>query len=299
MTKEREDDAEELESTEGMPEDDQPEISVKNNDGGEPVVEVQRETRKERRERESADRTRKLIEEAQKPLRDQLALMAQMSQRPVQQAQQQQAQEPAKAGADPAWRKIVSEQSRIVSLVRASQDPAEIKRLEDEWHDAEYRKGQIIASKEANSVRDQFRRDNPPAEDPVHRLARTEFADVLGYGPDATNYAGALFTQEKIRAFRDKRPFDEMATHRAVLAKTAEDFYLRPKALPSRNPVQQGRFSSLSASSTGNGSNGGPTRALTKDEKKMAIAYAGAGVQETEAYAKWSKMMGPEYFRDA
>jgi hypothetical protein len=31
----------------------------------------------------------------------------------------------------------------------------------------------------------------------------------------------------------------------------------------------------------------------------MAIAYAGAGVQETEAYAKWSKMMGPEYFRDA
>jgi hypothetical protein len=296
MTKEREDEteAEDLDFGEGQQADEQPEISTKD-EGGETVVEVQRESRKERREREQAERTLELIEQANKPLRDQLAMMAQMRQAPVQQ-QAPAAPVQQQTGADPEWRKLVQEQTRIVSLVRASNDPAEIKRLEDEWHDAEYRKGQIVASKEAERVREQFRRENPPAEDPVHKLVRSEFADVLNYGPDATSWATSLFAQEKIKAFREKRPFDEMATHRRVLQQTAEEFNLRPKALPARNPVQQGRFSSLSASSAKGSGGDGAARPLTKEEKRMAIAFAGNGVPEAKAYTDWAKMMGPEYF---
>lgn len=293
-TKEREDDSEELESTEGTVVDDQPEILVKEDSAGEHTVEVARESRKERREREAAERTRKLIEDANKPLRDQLTMLAQQRQQIPQFAPPPAAAAP-QTGADPEWRKLVQEQTRIVALVRSSQDPAEIKRLEDEWHDAEYKKGQIIANKSAENMREQFQREHPPAEDPVHKLVRTEFADVLNYGPDATSYATGLFLQEKARASRERRPFDEMATHRKVLLQTAEEFGLRPKALPARNPAQQGRFSSLNASSVGSGSPGG-IRALTKDEKKMAIAYAGPGVTEAKAYSEWSKMMGPDYF---
>jgi hypothetical protein len=294
MTKEREE--EDLESTEGTPEDDQPEVLVKDSGGGEQVVEVARESRKERRQREQADITRKIIEEAQKPLLDQLAMLAR--QQPV---VQQFVQPPAAiptGGSDPEWRKLVQEQTRIVSLVRASTDPTEIKRLEDEWHDAEYKKGELIASKTTERAQQKFRRDNPPPEDPVHKIVRSEFQDVLTYGPDATEYASALFKQEKIRAFREKRSFDEMATHRKVLTQTAEEFGLRPKALPVRNPAQQGRFSSLSASSTGSGATGGPPRALTKAEKSMARAFAGPDMPEQKAYESWSKMMGPDYFRD-
>ena len=35
---------------------------------------------------------------------------------------------------------------------------------------------------------------------------------------------------------------------------------------------------------------------LPKEEKRMAIAFAGNGVPEAKAYTDWAKMMGPEYF---
>jgi hypothetical protein len=295
MTKEREDEAEEQDVAEGSPADDQPEISVKN-EGGEATVEVSRESRKERREREASDRTRKLIEEAQKPLRDQLAMMANMRQAPQQQFVPPPAAAPA--GADPEWKELVKRQTRLVALVRASTDREEIQRLEDEWHDAEYKKGEIIASKATESLSERMRRENPPAENPVHKMVRSEFPDVLNYGPDATNYATGLFLQEQAKASRERRPFDELATHRMVLAKTAEDFGLRPKSMPSRNPTQQARFATPGSNSTGSGSSGGPTRALTKAEKAMAIAFAGKGVPEAKAYTEWSNMMGQDYFRD-
>jgi hypothetical protein len=295
MTKEREDEVEEFETTEGTPADDQPEILVKDQDG-QPVVEVRPGSRKEERERRRADEVRKIIEETQRPLRDQLTWLVSQRQSPAQQPAAVPVAVPP--GVDPEWRKLVQDQTRIVALVRASNSAEDIQKLEEEWHNAEYRKGEIIALKTTKAMREQLARDNPTPEDPVHKMARSEFLDVLNYGPDATAYASGLFLQEKAKASRERRPFDEMATHRAVLLRTAEDFSIRPKALPARSSAQQGRFSSPGSSSTGAGAGSGPTRALTKPERTMAIAFADRGVPEDKAYAAWSKMMGPEYFRE-
>ena len=295
MSKEREDDIEEQEATETSPADDQPEVSVKEQ-GGEQHVEVG-PSRREQREKKRADEMRKIIDESTKPLRDQIAMMAQIRQPQVQPAVQQQQATVAQAGADPEWKRLVKEQTRIVSLVRASSDPAEIQKLEDEWHDAEYKKGEIIASKSTAAMRAQLARDNPPPEDPVFRMARTEFPDVLNYGPDATGLASSIFQRNKILAARERRPFDDMAEHRKALSTAAEELGLRQKALPARNPVQQARFASPSTNSTGSGSGGGPTRALNANEKTMARAYAGKGVPDAEAFTQWAKMMGPEYFQ--
>lgn len=295
MSKEREEEVEEQEGQEVSPEDNQPEVSVEDK-GGEQVVDV-RPSRKERRERERADEIRKLIEESQKPLRDQLAMMAQMSRQAPTTVVAAPAVAPAPAGANPEWKRLVKEQERIVSLTHAATTPAEIQNLNDEWHDTEYRKNRIVADEAANEKVKRFREENPPAENPVHKLVRSEFQDVMNDGPDATAYASSLFTQEKIKAFRDKRPFDDMATHRKVLQQTAEDFGLRQKPLPPRNAAQQGRFASISPSGTGTGGPA-PTRALTKEEKQMAIARAEKGTQPAKAYADWAKEMGPEYFRE-
>jgi hypothetical protein len=295
MSKEREDDIEEQEATETSPADDKPEISVSEKDG-EAHVEVSRESVREKRERRRADEMRKVIEESTKPLRDQIQMLSQIRQQPTQQAVQQQQAPAVQAGADPEWKKLVKDQTRIVALVRASTDPAEIQRLEDEWHDAEYKKGEIIASKSTAAMRAQLARDNPPPEDPVFRLVRSEFPDVLNYGPDATMLASSHFQRAKIMAARERRPFDDMAEHRKSLTAAAEELGIRQKALPARNPAQQARFASPSTNSTGSGAGGGATRALTASEKTMARAFAGKGVPDAEAFTKWSQMMGPEYF---
>jgi hypothetical protein len=128
-------------------------------------------------------------------------------------------------------------------------------------------------------------------------MVRSEFPDVLNYGPDATGLASSIFQRSKILAARERRPFDDMAEHRKALSTAAEELGLRQKALPARNPTQQSRFASPSTNSTGSGAGGGPTRSLNANEKTMARAFAGKGVPDAEAFTRWAKMMGPEYFQ--
>ena len=286
MSKERED-QEDLEA-ETTPADDQPEVSVREDEAGRSVVEASQESRAEKRKRQRMEEMGGLVDSKLKPIAE---MLQQLRQQPQPQFQPPPVAAPVKDDVKEAWLKHSRRQEEIVTAMSAARDPSTLERLRGEWHDEEYAKTELVAKKHVPAPVKQ--------EPPEFVVLRSEFPDVLQAGPDVTGYASSLFRQEEIKARRSGKPFNVMDLHRKALTQAAREFGIRaPEATPKPSDAQKARFGGAGPASTGGSSGVAFSRPLSSAEKQMAHARYPKGTPPKKAEEMWAKEMGADYFKE-
>jgi hypothetical protein len=295
MSKEREDPTEgnENEASETADEKITPEVHT--DDGGEPVVSIPRESNRERRRREQAEETARLVKEAVAPFQQQIQtfqsmmpMLAQQRQAPVQQ------QEPVNE-LETQWMSKRERMGEITQLMRGASTQGDLDRLTKEYHKLDFESANLVAESRAKAAQEQFSRANPPAPHPVAEMFQREFKDMMAAPQRARDLAKGIFLT--LQAESDGS-VDEMELHRKAMTQAAERLGIRkPKAGPAPSEAQRGRFAGSPPSSQG--SRGGPGRQLTSDEKKIARAWgSGSNLTPEQAYIEWPKFVGKDYFEE-
>jgi hypothetical protein len=295
MSKQREDSAEsnddDREPVEGADEQITPEVHT--DEGGEPVVSVPKESNRQRRRREQAEETVRLVKEAVAPFQQQIQtfqsmmpMLAQQRQAPAQQ------QEPANE-LESKWMSKRERMGEITQLMRSATDTAQLDKLTKEYHKLDFESANLVAESRAQAAQEQFSRANPPAPHPVAEMFQREFKDMMAAPQRARDLAKGIFLT--LQAESDGT-VDEMELHRKAMTQAAERLGIRkPKGGPAPSDTQRGRFAGSPPSSQG--SRGGTGRQLTADEKKIARAWgSGSGLTPEQAYVEWPKFVGKEYF---
>jgi hypothetical protein len=297
--KNREDQVDDNEPS-GQGAEDEHEASIRREDGKPPVVEVQQESRAERRARERRQEMERIVEERNRPVLDQLTALARRLDgigTVMAQPQARQQETPKPQDVDPEFMKIRRRQGEIMSLIQNAKTQTQIDELEREYYRLDQDALDARARKQTEEMREQFKRDNPPRVPHEIEVVRTEFPDVIG-NEAAANWASTLFRQAELEA--GGKPFDRIATHRRCLQASGEKYGIRRPAVPAARPSEQGRFGGVPPANSGR-SGGVVTRALTEHERAVAMAAAPKGTTQEEAEEMWVKKVlkaRPNYFKD-
>jgi len=262
-------------------------------DGG-AEVDLHRESRRERRQREARERIDRTIADAMKPLREQNEALARqlremsmgLMQRPLQPAPPEQRQEQAADEDEEAYTNIKRKQADVIARIRRA--PAEkLDELQKEWERLERQSVKLVADSAAKRALSEYK---PPAQmNPHEQVLRSEFPDVFGH-QKALGYAWSLFTQARDEAEIRGEQFDYAAGHKAALTKAAQVFGLRKAPPPPPPKGQRERFAAPGGSSSA-GAGGQVTRKLSKEERKMALASDSSDRSDAEKIARWTKAM--------
>jgi hypothetical protein len=310
MSKQRENSEPEPKAREGTEppaerdDDSGPDVEVSVNDEGQHVVtgQIDGKSRRERRQEEQAERIRKAIEEQNRPFSEKLTQFERTIQNLGALLQQRQPATAAPAGVASAdsdeWMSKTERQEELIESMRSARDPETLAKHRKEYLRLERDKQVLIAEQAARKHQEAYARANPPQETYEVRTLKQEFADILG-DDSAREYAWGLFQQARARANRERKPLNEFETHRACLTQAGRDLGIRQAPSPRPSDAQRARFASPIPNSTGSG--GGFSRPLTKIEERVAVEWAGPGVERQAAISGWTKMMlkqDPNYFKD-
>ena len=296
MSKERED-REELEQQQT---DAEPDIQVEEKDGkftptGEPT-----ESRAQRKARERAEETRRLIAEAQSPLMGTITALQQQIAGLAPSAQQQRpaTQEHKESEIHPEWMNLSRRQEELVQIMANAKDQSTLDRSREEWHKLDFKKQRIAAEEATKNLHEQFKRENPPQTPFELRAIKQEFSDVLAR-PAARERARGYFLSAREEAVESRKPFNEIEAHRAALSRAAQEMGMRQPPVARPSDAQRGRLAGVSSTGVSAGGTG-PMRQIHPSERRIAIALADKGTLEKEAISAWAKQMvkdDPGYFR--
>jgi hypothetical protein len=276
-----------------QPDDNDRDVDVSERDG-KTEVEVHRESRRERKQREFDERNQKRIEESLGPIRQQnealqrqlaefIQLQRQQPQQQVQQARQQD------NGIDPDLAAIKSKQAALIRRARTAKDEDEADRIELEYRKLDQEAIDLRAGKLVDEKLKGFR--PPPQMNYQEQQLRAEFNDVF-QNPRAERYAASLVTQAEELALARGEQVNPMKVRQEALLKAAHDLGIRKAATPAPKPSQAARLSNRGNNAIPvRGNERSTKRTLTPAERQAAIASGNPELTPEQNIARWTKAM--------
>lgn len=278
------------------PGQDERDIEVDDKDGH-TEVEVHRETRRERKEREFAERRRKEIDEAVGPLRQQNAelrrmfseFMARGQQTQVQQQQQRQQQND---DLDPDFEAIVDKQAAILAKIRNAKDDAEADRLARQYRKLDQDKFDLRAEKITEK---RLANVKPAPQQTIYeQQLRHEYGDVFA-NQQAEQYALALVQAaqaEMVAQGKTWTPQVGLKIRQDALQKAGVVFRIRQPETRAPKASEAARFANRGGNAGQRPSSGGSVkRTLTPDERKAAMAAGDPDDAPEVRIKKWTARM--------
>jgi hypothetical protein len=269
---------------------------------GKTEVEVHRESRRERKEREFADRRQKEIDSALTPIRHQNeALTRQLSElssllqrQPVQQQARQQHEDD---GIDPDLEIIKEKQAELIRKARTAKSDEDADRLSREYRKLDQKAIDLRAGKLVDERLKQYR---PPQQmNYQEQQLRSDFQDVFR-NPQAERYASSLVTQAETLALARGEQVNPLKVRQDALLKAAHDFGIRKAETPAPKPSQAARMSNRGDRAIPVRSNDRTTkRTLTSDERKAAIASGDPDKTPEQNISRWTQRMEKAGYWDA
>lgn len=269
-------------------------IEVSEKDG-KTEVEVHRESRRERKEREFAERRRKEIDEAIGPIRQQNeALQARLGeltgllqrnqlQPPVQQHRQQ-----SDDDVDPDLEAIKEKQADIIRRARNAKTDEEATKLERQYRALDQKAIDLRAGKLVEAKMREYRPPQPMNYQ--EQQLRTEFADVFA-DQDAERYAASLVTKAEVAAKRRGERLNPLKVRQDALLQAAVDLGLRKPTTPAPKPAQVARLANRGGTGPLPRNDRSVRRTLTPDERKAAMAAGDPDLTPEQNIANWTRKM--------
>lgn len=231
---------------------DKPDLDVEQDDSDEEdleqerteertVVKVKRdpdrregESRSQYKLRKAHERTAEQIKEHVGPIAQQLAELRSMLASRGAEPRQVQTQAPMekKSGSrfGDGYQKLTRQQDLILKSIRASEDPAEIESLTNDFRALEEEKRELEIKALMPKEQEQRRQNVDPAQEYWIRALQAEFADVYR-NEDAVNYATALARADNVKRKARGLPLRTLDDDRVTMAQVAEELGIRkPKA---------------------------------------------------------------------
>jgi hypothetical protein len=288
--REPEEPTEEREEREDAPEDNEPEVRIRE-ENGRTSVEMQ-PSRKDKRARQRREEAEAHFKEFSRPLNDKLEQMVSTIGQlaaSMRQGGQSQAQERRQGGDEQDdFDRIMKEQEIILRQVRTpGLSEEQVKELTDRYKKLNRELLEGTADRRVKAALKEFK----PAQGPdTHEaMLRAKYADVFG-NDNARDYAWALFLQ--MRAKAAGKPFDVAEAHEKALSDAAYEFGLRRRQAPAPSKAQQARFGGTRADATER-SAGKPRHDLTREERTMAreMFSRQKDWSDEKKFSEWAKRM--------
>lgn len=263
---------------------------------GRTEVEVHRESRRERKEREFAERRQKEIDAALSPIRQQNeALQRQLAEFiQLQRQQPQQFQQPTRQqndDIDPDLEAIKQKQAALIRKARTLKpdDDAEADRIEREYRKLDQ---QAIDLRAGKLVEEKLKGYRPPPQMTYQeQQLRSEFSDVFS-NPRAERYAASLVTQAEELALARGEQVNPMKVRQEALLKAAHDLGIRKAPIPAPKPSQAARLANRGTGAIQpRASDRSVKRTLTPEERKAAMAAGDPDKTPEQNIATWTRKM--------
>lgn len=268
-------------------------IEVSEKDG-KTEVEVHRESRRERKEREFAERRRKEIDEAIGPIRQQNeALQARLGELTglLQRNQfhtQSQPRQQADDDVDPDLEAIKEKQADIIRRARNAKTDEEATKLERQYRALDQKAIDLRAGKLVEAKMREYRPPQPMNYQ--EQQLRTEFADVFA-DQDAERYAASLVTKAEVAAKRRGERLNPLKVRQDALLQAAVDLGLRKPTTPAPKPAQVARLANRGGTGPLPRNDRSVRRTLTPDERKAAMAAGDPDLTPEQNIANWTRKM--------
>ncbi len=272
---------------------DEHDVDVSDKDG-KTEVEVHRESRRERKEREFAERRQKEIDEALNPIRqqnesltEQLRELTGLLQRNQQQPQVQQRQQ-VEDDIDPELESIKEKQADIIRRARNAKSDEEASRLEREYRKLDQKAIDLRAGKLVEAKLAGYRPPQPMNYQ--EQQLRSEFGDVFS-DPDAERYAASLVTKAEVAAKRRGERLNPLKVRQEALLQAAIDLGIRKPTTPAPKPAQVARLANRGGNAGPQAKDRSTKRMLTPDERKAALAAGDKDLTPEQNIANWTRKM--------
>ena len=269
---------------------------------GKTEVDVHRESRRERKDREFAERRQKELDTNLAPIRQQNeALQAQLrdlsallNRRP--EHLQPESRKQSARQIDPELETIKRKQAALLRRAKTAATDKEADEIEAEYHQLDQDAIDLRVSK---GIEERLKTYRPPQ--PMNyqeQRLRSEFGDVFS-DPEAERYAAAIVQQAELAAKRRGDTIDPMKVRQDALTKAATDFGLRKATTPAPKPSQAARLANRGSSAgMARGNDKSVRRTLTPDERKAAIASGDPDKTPEQNIARWTRAMEKEGYWD-